>query len=118
MARPSKYTPEVVDRICEGLSEGQNLTQLARQEGMPSRATVLRWANDKPEFRKQYQEAHQFRAECIADEMIDIADDVSRDWKQVGNRRVLDQDVIRRARIRIEARKWALSRMQLKKNHA
>lgn len=118
MTRPSKYTPEVVDRICEGLSEGNSLRQLCRQEGMPSRATILRWINDKPKFREQYQEACQFRAECIMDEMIDIADDASRDWKQVGNRRVLDKAVIRRDRIRLETRKWALPRMQLKKHCA
>ena len=60
MPRPSKYTQEMVDQICEGLSEGGSLRQLCKQEGMPNRATILRWANDKPEFREQYQEACQF----------------------------------------------------------
>lgn len=118
MARPSKYTPEVVDRICEGLIEGSSLRQLCCQEGMPSRATILRWANDKPEFQKRYQLACQIRAEGLADDMIDIADDASRDWKQVGNRRVLNKDVIRRDRLRIKTRKWMVNRMQLKKHRA
>ncbi len=87
----------------------------ARRYAKP--ATILRWVNDKPEFREQYRESCKFWAEGIIDEMIDIADDASQDWKQVGNRRVLDKAVIRRDRIRLETRKWALSRMQLKKHH-
>lgn len=40
MPRPSTYTPELADLICERLANGESLLQVCRDDGMPSKATI------------------------------------------------------------------------------
>ena len=69
--RPTKYTPELTNRICERLAGGESLRAVCRDETMPDRATVLRWlGDDKAEFRDQYARAREAQAEVIADEIL------------------------------------------------
>lgn len=35
--RPTKYTPELAERICERLSGGEPLTRICAEAGMPDR---------------------------------------------------------------------------------
>jgi hypothetical protein len=42
--RPTLYTPETVDRICDRLADGESLKAICREPGMPSERTVLTWA--------------------------------------------------------------------------
>jgi hypothetical protein len=48
---------------------------LGSEAGMPGRATVFRWIARHKEFRDEYTLACELRAEDLADEMIEIADD-------------------------------------------
>lgn len=43
MGRPSTYTPEILDAICERLSVGEPLAQICRDDGMPGVTTVYDW---------------------------------------------------------------------------
>ncbi len=45
MARPCLYTPEVVAKICELLSQGITLEDIGRMGGMPSANTLHEWKN-------------------------------------------------------------------------
>ena len=47
-----------------------------------SRATVFRWLASNQEFRQLYVLARQCQAEDLADEILKIADDSSRDYKE------------------------------------
>jgi ribosomal protein S7 len=49
---------------------------------MPARATVFRWLASNQEFRQLYVLARQCQAEDLADEILKIADDSSRDYKK------------------------------------
>jgi hypothetical protein len=42
---------------------------------MPSRGTVFRWIACRKEFRDEYTLARELRAEDLAEEMVEIADD-------------------------------------------
>jgi hypothetical protein len=42
--RPSLYTPETVERICDRLADGESLKAICRSPGMPSERAVLGWA--------------------------------------------------------------------------
>jgi hypothetical protein len=42
--RPSDYTKEIAQTICERLSEGEPLAEICRDPGMPHPSTVRRWA--------------------------------------------------------------------------
>ena len=41
--RPSKYTPEIAQKMCEMLAEGVPLREICRQEGFPEWRTVYDW---------------------------------------------------------------------------
>ena len=77
---------------------------------MPNRATVHRWLLADTDFCDQYARAREIQAEEIFDEILEISDDSSRDGQKRINREAID-----RAKLKIDARKWVLSRMELKK---
>ena len=80
MGRPSKYTPELVEEICERLSKGEPLAQICRSEGMPKVTTLWDWQNDKndPERAAQISErvarAREDGFERIATDCLEIID--------------------------------------------
>jgi hypothetical protein len=41
--RPSKYTPEIAQEICERLADGEPLRQICRDDGMPEWRTIYDW---------------------------------------------------------------------------
>jgi hypothetical protein len=80
---------------------------------MPARASVFRWLARNQEFRQLYVFARQCQAEDLADEILKIADDSSRDYKKkIGADGkvtwVVDRAHIARCRLRIAARKRIL----------
>lgn len=87
---------------------------------MPCIATVMKWARDFPDFTEQYARAREALQEHWAEEILDIADDSTNDWvdREVkGGRHVrsLDEERVSRARLRIDSRKWLLSKLAPKK---
>ena len=88
---------------------------------MPNKSSFLRWV-DNPVLNAehglcdQYMRAREALADVYADEIIEIADDGSRDYKTLDDgREVPDQDHIARSRLRVDARKWAASKLAPKK---
>lgn len=56
MARPTKYTPATVERICEGIRLGLTYELAAGYGGIDYR-TFVRWRESKGQFRQAVQEA-------------------------------------------------------------
>ena len=82
--RPTKYTKRIGDRLCAQLSMGKSLRQVLREDDQfPSAVTVYSWLRVYPEFLKQYEIATHDRAESMADEILDIADDGSNDYMTI-----------------------------------
>jgi hypothetical protein len=119
MGRPSSFTQEMADRICEHLAEGRSLRSFCKLEIAPSKATVMRWMRDNEAFRDQYARAREDQAETLADEITDIADDGSNDYttRMRGDEEVevVNTDHINRSRLRIDARKWFAGKVAPKK---
>ncbi|EPT8939230.1 DNA packaging protein [Cronobacter dublinensis] len=119
--RPSDYTEELAEIICLRLAEGESLRSVCRDEGMPSKQAVLRWLARKESFRAQYVRAKEEGAEAIAEELFDIADDGSNDWMEkldkdgeaIGYQ--LNGEHVQRSKLRIDTRKWYLSKIMPKK---
>jgi len=105
--------------ICEHIADGKSLREICRAEGMPSKTTVMRWLADSQEFRDQYARAREAQADHFADEILEIADDATNDWmtRKVGEETttVADHEHISRSRLRVDARKWLMSKMAPKK---
>jgi hypothetical protein len=77
---------------------------------------VLRWLSQKPEFSQKYARAKQAQAEVMADEILDIADDSSKDAINTEEGKVYqNSEFINRSRLRVDSRKWLMSKMLPKK---
>jgi hypothetical protein len=109
MSRPSDYTQEIADLLCEGISDGRSLRDICAAEDMPARSTVFRWLSLHKEFSDQYARAKEAQADILFDEVLSIADQ----YDSAADK--LDVDHIQRARLRIDARKWMAGKLRPKK---
>lgn len=100
MARPSSYTPELADTICERIAKGEALHRLCDEQGMPSTSMVYRWLDAHEEFRDKYARAREMQADLLASQTVLIADEAE------------DANL---ARLRVDARKWYASKLMPKK---
>lgn len=119
--RPTDYTQETADIICERLADGESLRTICDDEDMPARSTVFRWLSLHKEFSDQYARAKEVQAEVLADELISIADDGRNDWMErkdadgenIGWRE--NGEALRRSALRIDTRKWVAAKLLPKK---
>jgi hypothetical protein len=113
---PIEYSVELTSRICSELAEGKTLREVCRSEGMPSEAAVRQWALDNRDgFGAQYARAREIGYLSMADELLEVADDGTNDWMERKNRdgstsEVENHEVIGRSRLRVDTRKWLLSK--------
>jgi len=123
--RPSEYTDEKADAICELLARGWSLKRVIEQGnneeeykdiGFPSIATVFKWMRENEEFLKNYARAKQESADAMAEEILDISDDGRNDryTDEMGRERT-DHDVIARSRLRVDTRKFLMAKMKPKR---
>lgn len=116
MARPSSFSQETADIICERLSLGESMRSICSDEEMPDQTTVYRWLRSQEEFRLQYARAREEQADSVFEEMLEIADDGRRDYSvDEDGREIVDHDHIQRSKLRVETRKWMLGKMAPKK---
>ena len=110
--RPTSFTPEIAEEICERLSKGESLRTICESDAqtgdgwMPGETTVRRWlAGDEDwneEFRRQYAQAR----EAQADHMFDRA------WTIAQNAKPEDVQV---ARLQVDTIKWQTGKLAPKK---
>lgn len=113
--RPSEYTPEMALKVCEELAQGKSMRTVTKMEGMPAMSTLWRWMRAHEDFRLQYVKAKQEAADALAEEILDIADYTAEDY--VENKKgdlVLNREAVERAKLRVDARKWLMSKMKPK----
>lgn len=104
MGRPSDYLPEVADDICALIADGESLRSVCKRKGMPGKATVFRWLREDVDFRDQYARAREEQAESLLEDVLEIADKC-----------VPDAAEIAKAKLRIDARKWYITKVAPKK---
>jgi hypothetical protein len=120
MAYSDEQKTEIINKACLRISEGERIRDILAGDDMPSTETFFKWLSDDDVKAKQYAYACEVRAENIFDEMIEIADDGTNDFmkKQIGEGleiEVLNSEHIQRSRLRIDTRKWMLSKLNPKK---
>lgn len=113
-ARESGLTP-VQEEICCRVMEGESVRSICRDEHMPSRSTVLNWLAADPIFRTAYSFAKQMLAETLAEEILEIADDASQDWKDGDEGRSYDHEHVQRSKLRVDSRKWLAAKLAPKR---
>lgn len=115
MARPTSYSPELIAEICERLALGESLRAICCEDNMPSQSMVYRWLDQYEAFREQYAHARAKQAEYYADEIVEIADDTTHDTTVTDNGEQPNSEWIARSRLRVDARKWLMSKLAPKK---
>ena len=97
--RPTKFTQELADLICERMANGESLRSICREIGLlPS--TVIMWMNYNKAFFEQYAQARQKQADSYADMILDEA--FNTHDAQIG-------------RLRVDALKWVASKLAPKR---
>jgi hypothetical protein len=115
-ARPT-YSEAVAEMICARLAEGQGLRGACAGQDMPSPATVMGWIIDNYQgFGERYARAKEIAVAILSEELVEISDDGAKDVKvDADGRESIDHDAINRARLRVDTRKWLLSKLIPKK---
>lgn len=113
--RPSLYTPELAALICKRLADGMTLREVCKADDMPVESTVRNWALiDYEGFFAHYAKAREIGYHAMADETIDIADNAKNDWMERNSDYeagwIANGEHITRSRLRIDTRKWLLSK--------
>jgi hypothetical protein len=114
--RPTEYTEEIGETICDRIVGGESLRTICADAGMPDEATVLGWVSSHREFRDQYELARDFAVEALLDETIEIIDDPSGylvERVQANGRVVVvwDRKQLSRCRLRTDVRKWVVDQL-------
>ncbi len=111
MARTSEYTEELALRICERVSEGESIKEICESEDMPARSTVRRWIRTFAEFRTMVDEARKEHAQAEFERMLaEVDEPPERDEKGK-----IDMGWVQNQRVRLDARKWILGRMDTRR---
>jgi hypothetical protein len=98
--RPTKKTPELLERFCALVANGSPAITACRRLGIGYTA-LCQWRREDPEFATAYARAREDRAELLADEIIALADAAQG----------LDSAGVQACRLRVDARKWAAAKL-------
>ena len=114
MAYSEKEKQDIFDAICEKIVLGKSLrTALKELNNFPA-PTFFEWLREDENKSKQYARATDERAELMFEDMLDIADEQP-ERMETKTGTCIDSGHIQDKRVRIDTRKWALSKMMPKK---
>jgi hypothetical protein len=102
------YSDQLAQEICERVSAGELLINICLDHHMPTMKRCNVWLKSNQDFAQLFSQAIQDRLSIFEEEIIKIADDATQDFKEVTikkmSKRVLDPEVISRAKLRIDVR--------------
>jgi hypothetical protein len=116
IGRPSKRTPEVVERIIQELSKGTPLTVICEADDMPGRDAVYDWMSNDEELSRHIARAREAGFDQIALDALNIADNSERDTILTDKGgEVPNSEWISRSRLRVETRLKLLAKWDPKR---
>lgn len=115
--RPSTYTTELAEKICELTSTShKSLKTICEEVNIPV-MTVLQWLREIEDFAKIYARAKDEQADFLVEEMLEIADDGKNDTlidPETGAK-YENKEWTNRSKIRVDARKWVAAKLKPRK---
>lgn len=100
--RPSDYSEELAEAICEAIIDGKSLRRFCAQPHMPNRSTVFRWLEQHEDFATKYTRARRLQSEFLDDLVQDTADESTPETAAAD-------------RVKIAAYQWRASKLAPKK---
>lgn len=125
MGQHPSYTLEMGIRVCEAISESQmGIKKLCLEnDWMPSATTIKKWVRedareketDKEGFATLYARAKDEQADSLVEEMLNIADDKTKDTVATEFGESGNAVAVARARLQIDTRKFIAAKLKPKK---
>lgn len=115
MGRPTKFSQELADLICDQIATSDKGLRKICAENDISTFSVLKWLKENEDFSIQYARAREMQADYLADQILEIADDKKGDlimgeFGENGN-----AANVQRSKLQVEARKWIAAKLKPKK---
>lgn len=111
--RPSKYTPEIAQEICDRISRGEPLLQICKDDRVPERRTVYDWLERIDGLSAQFARAREAGCDAMAEEALIIANTPLTGQKKVfssgaddgkDSMTVTEEDMLGHRKLQIETR--------------
>ena len=99
--RPKRLTEELKAEFLERVADKQSVAAIGRLEHFPDATNIHKELNRDPEFRHKYEASKLSMAERFGEEIVEISDNEDGDTQ--------------RDRLRIDTRKWLMSKLLPKK---
>lgn len=111
-----------ISELCQFIAAGGHLAGFIKEKGFVYTTTLL-WITSDAHRAEMYAHAREDRADVLADEIVAIADEVvttvraakhgTKDEDGDGNTEVVfDATAVARNKLRVDARKWAASKLK------
>lgn len=112
MARPSDYTSELANYICNIIAtHPHGLEKLARMyPQMPEKKTIYSWIHKFPEFCSLYFDARKTQASVLADSALDLTDNIQEYEDKDGVLRI-DSGILGKAKLQFQISVWHASKL-------
>src|SRR5690606_26436270 len=106
---------EIINEICLKITNGSSLRK-SLDESSITYDTFFRWIDEDEKKSKQYARATELRAEAMAEDLLNISDAIENDvFIDAEGNEIINYNVIQRDRLRVDSRKWLMSKMFPKK---
>ena len=113
VGRPTMYSQELADQICQLIAEGRSLRSVCRDYDVPSIATIFNWfAVNKP-FLAQYARACEERTEAQQEILLEIGDEAIVHAEEANPKAA--NAVVSGYKLKADNLKWSMSKMKPKK---
>ena len=112
MGRPVLYGLDnpIWEVIVEGIADGKSLSSVLKAPNMPSHALARLMIKDNVVFREAYERALQHRADRLAEEILELADEDPPEGLEGASLNAWVQN----KRLRVDTRKWIASKLKPK----
>ena len=109
----------IFTQICEQIETGRSLRSILKEDdNMPSSSTFFIWLKEDTLKSKRYELATDLRTDILFDEIIEIAYNVEEGTTTKETERgveITTGDMLGHRRLKIDALKWSLSKLNPKK---
>lgn len=99
--RPSLYSDELAETICDLLIEGLSMVKICERDDMPNRRTVLRWMESNDAFASKCARARALQADLMDNLILETAENCTPETANAD-------------RVKISAYQWRAAKLQPK----
>ena len=113
LGRPTLYSQELADTICERVALGESVRAIARDEVMPAMSSIFKWLAENKSFSEQYAHAKEESSDALNEELMELGDEAIRLSQEVDPK--ASGAVVQAVKLKADNHKWMMSKMKPKK---